>query len=140
MQASRVADKINWFVQHGCRGQSPLYEALCSRLDDDRRLLEIAESTPPDQPFPHLFFAAVQSLLLAGSEHELTTYYASCVPEPNPPAAAFPAFRDFCLANSDRIRDVMDADACRQMKCDAARTSFRPLRTSLHRHKVSLSR
>jgi hypothetical protein len=107
MEVSRVADKINWFVQHGCRGQSPLYEALCSRLVNDRRLLEIAESTPPDQPFPHLFFAAVQSLLLAGSGHELATYYASCVPDPNPPEAAFPAFRDFCLANSDRIREIM---------------------------------
>jgi hypothetical protein len=107
MEPGRVAEQIRRFATHTCRGQSPLYEALCERIVDDQALLAIAATAPEGQLVGNLLFAAVHYLLLGGAEHELTQYYASCVTAPKPPQGAFPAFRDFCIAHKSAIRDLL---------------------------------
>ena len=108
MNAEECVRKLKWFAEHGCRGQSPLYDHLCSRTADDERLLQIVQATPDGQPVPNLFFAAAHFLLLSGTEHELGSFYRSCLIHPKPHDHAFPAFRDFCLANEAAIRSLME--------------------------------
>ena len=99
---SSCARNVSRFAEQSCRGQSPLYEHLCSRTADDDGLIQIVKDTPEGQPVPNLFLAAVHFLLLSGAEHELGSFYGSCVNDPKPPKDAFPAFREFCLASDHR--------------------------------------
>ncbi|MBW3599468.1 MAG: DUF2332 domain-containing protein, partial [Planctomycetes bacterium] len=55
----------------------------------------------------NLFLAAVHFLLLSGAEHELGSFYHSCVENPRPHADAFPAFHDFCLSREGAVRELM---------------------------------
>jgi hypothetical protein len=107
MNAEECAGKLKWFAEHGCRGQSPLYEQLCLRTAEDKRLLQIVQATPDGQPVPNLFLAGVHFLLLSGAEYELGRFYGSCVTSPKPPERAFPAFREFCLAQETALRELM---------------------------------
>jgi hypothetical protein len=107
MEPGRVAEQIRRFGNRTCRGQSPLYEALCERIVDDSALLAIADAAPEGQLVGNVLFAAVHYLLLGGAEHELTQYYASCVADPKPPQAAFPVFREFCIAHASAIRELL---------------------------------
>lgn len=101
------AGKLRRFAEQSCRGQSPLYEHLCFRTADDKQLLQIVQAIPDGQPIPNLFLGAIHYLLLAGAEHELAAFYRSCRTAPKPHQHAFPAFRDFCVANEAAIRDLM---------------------------------
>jgi hypothetical protein len=61
------------------------------------------------QPVPNLLFAAVH-LLLAGEPEKgdpLARYYPSLAEPAEPPADAFPAFRQFCLGHADAIAEIL---------------------------------
>lgn len=87
---------------------TPLYETLASAVAADERLLEIAAETRDGQPAPQLLLAAVHSLLLGGREHELAAFYPSCGGDDRD-GDPTDAFRDFCLSDEDRIRDLLSA-------------------------------
>ena len=103
----QAAGTLRRFADQACRGESPLYEHLCSQTADDQRLLGIVLAAPAGQPMPNLFLGAIHYLLLAGAEHELAAFYPSCVAAPKPHQHAFPAFREFCLAHEAAIRDLV---------------------------------
>jgi hypothetical protein len=107
MNTDDCAGKLRWFAEHACRGESPLYQHLCSNAAADERLIEMVKDTPAGQPVPNLFLAAIHYLLLSGTDHELAAFYPSCVRNSKSPQTAFPAFRDFCLANQASIKDLM---------------------------------
>lgn len=101
-------DAFERFAELEARGSSPLYETLALGLAEDEDLLAIAEEVPDDQSAPHLFFAAVQYLLLERPDDPLAAYYPSIVDSPDPPEeGAFDAFREFCLAHSDELARVV---------------------------------
>lgn len=107
MSAARQFSRYAKWVE----ARSPLYARLAEAAADDDRLLDIAATAPAGQPEPELLLAAVHSLLLAGRDHPLARYYPTCG---GPDAAADPApdFRDFCLANEDRLRSVVSSRRC----------------------------
>lgn len=90
---------------------SPLYERLARETAGDRDFRDIAAEAPSGQPPPQLLLAAVHALLLRGSEHRLAAFYPTCTDDPADPVTTdpFPAFREFCLANEARIRDIVSS-------------------------------
>ena len=86
------------------RHASPLYDHLARRIAADAGLLALAAQTSPEQPIPHVFFAAVHFLLLQGYAHPLAQFYPSLVPAPQAPPQAYAAFQDFCRTHADAIR------------------------------------
>ena len=83
----------------GFFGTSPLYQALCPAVAEDRWLLDLLTHRRPGQQPSFLLFAAVHYLLLDGAEHRLRAFYPSLTPEPDTSpaeAGAGTAFLDFC--------------------------------------------
>lgn len=92
-----------------CVGTSPLYERLARGVADDSALLDLAGVVPEGRSPPHLLLAAVHSLLLAGENHPLSTYYATCTKNPTSPTVSDPrpAFRGFCLGHEAELRTLL---------------------------------
>jgi hypothetical protein len=86
---------------------SPLYAELCYGVSLDPQLLEIARQTPAEQPPPNMLLAAVQYLLLCGSEHPLRTHYPAVSGKARPLDPAFPRFRDFVLSHRKEILELL---------------------------------
>ncbi len=73
----------------------PLYVALATTIAQDDALLALLLEAPPVQRLPVLLFACVHDCLLAGVEHPLAAYYASCGGTRAPDAALSDCLRDF---------------------------------------------
>jgi hypothetical protein len=108
LEANLCRKKLLGFVDQVCKGQSPLYETVCRTMCEDDSLLEIMAHTPPAQPGPILFLAAVHYLLLQGAEHELRKFYGTCTAVPRPASAAWPAFREFCRSRRESIIHILE--------------------------------
>ncbi len=87
-------------------GRSPLYESLSSKVALDRELLALGSPARRGTPLPNLFFGAVHFLLLKGVQDPLSNFYPSIATQPSA-GDAFPYFRNFCLAHSDDIRELI---------------------------------
>jgi len=86
--------------------KSALYERVTRAGADDDLLLDIAAEAQDGQPGPETLLAAVHALLLEDSDHPLARFYPTCggtVPDEDP----FPAFREFCASNEDRLRELV---------------------------------
>ncbi|WP_435332517.1 DUF2332 domain-containing protein [Haloarchaeobius sp. TZWWS8] len=92
-----------------CDGTSPLYARLARGVAADDDLLAIAGAVPADQPGPNNLFAAVHALLLDGVDHPVRRFYPSVVDDPVSPEDVdpVPAFREFVVANEERIREFV---------------------------------
>lgn len=110
MTMEDLSEAFTWYADWA-EGISPLYERLTRETAEDQTLCDIASEAPSDQPPPQLFLAAVHALLLRGSEHRLAAFYPTCSDDPVDPATRdpFPAFREFCLANEARIREIVSS-------------------------------
>ena len=99
---------FEWFADW-CVGTSPLYERLARAVADDPDLLDLAAETPEGKSPAHLLLASAHFLLLAGREHELADFYPTVTDDPTEPETtdSVPAFREFCLAHADEIRDLL---------------------------------
>lgn len=106
MSTEDLSEAFAWYADWA-EDVSPLYERLARAAAEDPALLDIAADAPDGQPPPQLLLAAVHALLLGGSEHRLTAFYPTCTDDPADPADVdpFPAFREFCLANEERVRE-----------------------------------
>jgi hypothetical protein len=83
---------------------SPLYQALCPVVAEDRPLLELLTERRSGQQASYLFFAAVHDLLLSGAPHPLREFYPSVVGgAARAPAAAGPVLIDFCRRHHDAL-------------------------------------
>ena len=102
-----LAGRFRRFAEAECRGSSPLYEHLASSIAGDETLLSLAGQAPAGQPVPNLFLAAVHLLLREGAPSPLAEFYPSLTLRAASPAAAFPAFREWCLSRADAIRHVL---------------------------------
>ncbi len=107
---TEIAEKFDWFAEWA-DGVSPLYEQLARQTATDTELLDIATHAAEGQPPPNLLFGAVHALLLAGEDHRLRAFYPTCTERALDPSeeAPFPAFREFCLANEERIRELVSS-------------------------------
>lgn len=106
--ASSLADAFEWYADWAS-DVSPLYERLARSVVEDPQLRDIVPETRPGQPAPNLLLGAVHALLLDGAEHPLRQYYPTCVPDPRPPADGdlVAAFRSFCQAHEQELRDIV---------------------------------
>lgn len=103
-----VSDAFAWYAGWA-EDVSPLYERLARGVAGDPELLDIAAEAPDGQPPPQLLLAAVHAFLLDGREHRLAEFYPSCTDDPSDPTNddPYPAFREFCLANEGRVRELV---------------------------------
>jgi hypothetical protein len=85
---------------------SPLYQQLALNLAEDPTVLRLA-SEARSVPATTLFFAAVHFLLLEGGGHDLRHFYADLTPNPSSPHDAYPYFRAYCLAEQNRIIEIL---------------------------------
>jgi hypothetical protein len=90
-----------------CAGYAPLYEALALAVSRDAEMLALAAASSPGQPPPNLLFGAVHLLLLRGERDPLARHYPSLTPRPDPPDAAWPRFRAFCLERAETIATIL---------------------------------
>jgi len=86
---------------------SKLYAEFSARILEDPDLLRLAATSPVGQPPPNLLFGAVHYLLLKGVSHPLARFYPSVNGGREVVDDAFPAFRDFCLVNTDLLAAVL---------------------------------
>jgi len=85
------------FAQVPALISSPLYRSLGRTVEQEPALLRLAARGRHGQHPTFLFFGAVHTLLLAGTEHELASFYPSIVGDrARPPEEAGPALVDFC--------------------------------------------
>ena len=87
--------------------RSPLYETFSFGVADDEEMLKLAAARIQGQPPPNVLYAATQYLLLQGAEHPLRSYYPGFTETPLAPADSYDAFRDFCVANKDELRNLI---------------------------------
>jgi len=99
-----LAQRFLRFANAEYRNASPLYEHLARSIITDADMLALAAHASPEQPIPHLFFAAIHFLLLQGQMHLLAQFYPSLTSTPEAPQHAYPAFQDFCRTHADAIR------------------------------------
>jgi hypothetical protein len=86
-----------------------LYAALAAGVAADPEVMAVAATVRRGQPPPNLLFAAVHALLLAGTRHPLAAHYPDLTPEPEPVGAAYPHFRDFCVAHRAAITSLVQS-------------------------------
>lgn len=105
-----ISEQFTWYADW-VDDVSPLYERLTRETAEDQTLLDIAAEAPNDQPPPQLLLAAVHALLLRGSDHRLATFYPTCTEDPVDPSTSdpFPAFREFCLAHEEHLREIVSS-------------------------------
>lgn len=105
-----ISEAFTWYADWA-EDVSPLYERLTRGAAEDQELLDIAAEAPSGQPPPQLLLAAVHALLLRGAEHRLAAFYPTCTDGPVDSATTnpFPAFREFCVANEERIREIVSS-------------------------------
>ncbi len=89
------------------KNNSPLYEALSLRIQNDEYILTLCENVRPGQPVPNMLFASVQYLLLSGAQHTLRDYYSSIVSAAKEPNDAFSEFLDFCKSYEKEIIELL---------------------------------
>ena len=102
-----IAMKFKRFAVHECKGSSPLYEFLSSKIAEDPKMLDLARKARKGQPVPNLFFGAVQYLLMKGNNHPLAGFYPSLTEQPLPASKAYPVFADFCRSYSEEIIELV---------------------------------
>ncbi len=87
---------------------SPLYAELCRSIVEDAELLQLAGEAPQGQPFTHLLFAVVHSIVLDGSGGGLSDYFPSVGGEVGTdPVAVFAEFRRLCVDQRSEIVSLM---------------------------------
>ena len=102
-----IAAAFRRFADRECHGIAPLYQALAAAVAADEPVLALAAETPAGRPIPNMLLAAVHYLLLADADDPLARHYRSLTPDPAPPAAAWPLFRQFCLAHRAAIAELL---------------------------------
>jgi hypothetical protein len=105
---SPLSEHFVQFAVQECRNYTPLYERLAIGIAADAEVLALASHARPGQPVPNLLLAAVQELLLKGSQHPLRAFYPSITPTP---ATGDPylVFRAFCLEHRTEIETLLAA-------------------------------
>jgi len=103
---NNLRDRFLTFAETECKGNSALYYKLCIQVADDAELLSIAANSKVGQPVPNIFLAAVHYLLLSNAHHHLARYYPS-IQKKYVEEIPFPAFKDFCIANENAIKDIV---------------------------------
>ena len=105
-----ISEAFIWYADWA-EDISPLYERLTRETTEDPDLIDIAAEASRGQPPPQLLLASVHALLLRGPEHRLAAFYPTCADDPVDPTTTdpFPAFREFCLANEERIREIVSS-------------------------------
>lgn len=74
-----------WMADENLKGYSPIYERIARAVADDRAMLTLISSLPPEAHLPLSLFAAVHYLVLDGAEPELAEIYAGrSVADPAP--------------------------------------------------------
>jgi hypothetical protein len=102
-----LSQRFRQFADEARAYGGPLYAALSTQIANDEALLGIARHVRRP-PVPNVFFAAVHFLLAETPEPELSAFYANLCDDPRPPAAAYPAFRDFVLSNTARLIPLLE--------------------------------
>lgn len=110
MNRADLSAHFEWFADWA-RETSPLYTMLSQNVADDARLLELAALVPADRSPANVFFAAVHSLLLDGTNHPLRKYYPTCVADGDvardPDDAAFEELQAFCAEYRDELVEML---------------------------------
>ncbi len=106
-----IAAAFRRFADRECHGIAPLYQVLAAAVAEDESVLSLAAEARAGQPIPNMLLAAVHYLLLADADDPLARHYRSLTPDPAPPAAAWPLFRQFCLANRAAITELLRSRA-----------------------------
>ncbi len=86
---------------------SPFYAALSLAVADDPAILALVAEADRATQVPNLLFAAVHYLLLGDTTAPLAAYYPDFMPSPLPRDEAYPAFRAYCLAHAEAIRELV---------------------------------
>jgi len=102
--------RLRRFGEAECRGHAPLYEQLAIAASDDPEVAGLLLAAPVAQRRGTTFFAAVHYSLLRKPSHPLTAFYPSTGGDPTT-GDAYPAFRAFCLAREDELREILASRA-----------------------------
>ncbi len=86
---------------------SPLYAFLSMQVAGDPDVLALAVQADRATQIPNLLFAAVHYLLMGDLAAPLAAYYPDCTDSPCPITEVYPAFRAYCLAHADTIRQLV---------------------------------
>jgi hypothetical protein len=98
----------NFLTEAACyQVSSPLFATLLRAAATDEDIIELASGARPGQSQSVLLFCVVQYLLLKSPDPELAPYFASLTDHPQPAAAAFPAFRRFCLEHRAELVELL---------------------------------
>jgi hypothetical protein len=120
VQLDALAAQYRGFAETCRREGVPLYERICHGVAEDRDLLVLAATSPPEQQRPTLLMAAVHFLLLTGAEHPLARHYptvaryrvndgtGAAAPAPaRPDEDPFPPFADFCRSRRAPLTSLL---------------------------------
>ena len=87
-----------------CRKSSPLYGRLAKGVAEDPEILTLAANARRGERIPNLLLAAVQFLLLKGTQHPVATFYKHGYASLGD---AYPHFRAFCLEHASTIKELI---------------------------------
>lgn len=126
-----LARRFLQFADEASAYAGPLYESLSRHIAQDAELLSIARHVRRP-PVPNVFFAAVHFLLAETPKHSLSAFYGSLSNAPRPPSHAHHAFREFVLANRDRLLPLLETRITQTNEVSRC-TSLMPSLTYVHR-------
>lgn len=88
----------------------PLYQALSAAVAEDQDILSMVRASRPPAHDPNMLLAAIQYLVLCGTDHPLAALYSDASP-PEPPMLTEVAslLSDFCIEHREEIISLMDS-------------------------------
>jgi hypothetical protein len=97
-----LAHLWEWMAEENLKGYSPIYERIARSVVDDRDMLRLIASLPPEAHLPLSLFAAVHYLTLDGEAPELAEIYAG-----RSDADPAPFFKEASRAHWEKIEALL---------------------------------
>jgi hypothetical protein len=108
-EASNLAVVAERFADPNEFGSSPLYRSLARTVAVNSDLLHLASRGRPGQVPTFLLFGAIHTLLLAGKQHDLASFFPSIAGlDTRPTDEAGPALIDFCAIYESELTAIVE--------------------------------
>jgi hypothetical protein len=101
-----LSKKFERFAKEECKGNSPLYYALCKQIVCDDELLRLCCFVKGGQPVPNAFLAAAHFFILKNKKASLAKYYPSVTGQKTE-AIPFDLFKAFVHQHQQEIVNLL---------------------------------
>jgi hypothetical protein len=127
---AELGERFARFADEARTYAGPLYAVVSREIARDHDVLALARHVRRP-PVPNVLLASVHFLLADTPTHPLARFYGSLSTDARPPDDAYPAFRDFVLANRSRLIPLLETRITQTNEVGRC-SSLMPALTAVH--------